>query len=376
MADIFFSSVSNLTSSTVSDGFKNALINSVVGYLFSDTSSMSVSREFNSTSSIIISTNAPGLDLENRFISLSNIGITSISDINSTRIFNSQSDISISTVSEAIILNSFASEANITITIEDVESKYKIVGYEKLEYFTVPWTPEHIKHFYPKFQDLIRVFLRYLDYNSIYKTLTLSNNNDLNKIFPEFLDKYLDQYLNNTIDLTKYDLTPNNKQLFLMISRLLSNSKGTKKAFSYLFRSLTDIRIANEDINISVDKIITEFIESESWWTGGLIKYHDGVYIHDGSIDHSADFAKPFTYQFKIDQSRETMLPLIQKVHPAGFQQEFLIEMNYEDDVNVSDVLKTTSTYFHYFNYGGGQTDYLHDGTIDHSGSHQIIIDT
>jgi hypothetical protein len=351
------------------------------------------SSVFESTADIASATTDVTVNLENQFFSTADIQtvtqdvllesfgiIRSDVDIQTSttatalvqRYFNSQSDAVFSTSSvPAVRAWAFSSSPNVEFSLDGIYAKYSISGIKKLEYFTTPWTPDHLEYMYPKFKDFVRVFLRYLDYNSIHKTLTLTNNNDLNKIFPEFLSSYLDQYLNGVIDFTKYDLTYNNKQLFILLSRLLNNSKGTQKAFSYLFRSLTNIRIANEDINISVDKIIAEFIENESWLTGGDVWYHDGTYNYDGTIDHEADIAKPYTYQFKIDQSRETMLPLIRSVHPAGFQQEFLIDMGFEDTVGQEGEIELSTTYYHYYSYGvADKTGWLHDGTITYSESH------
>lgn len=345
-------------------------------------------------------TSMPDIVTINAFSSTANITNTTVSDIGIAIFFNSVSNCVANTISDIDFFVAFNSVSNIQTSIDNASIDYKIGGYKKLEYLTNSFTPKHVEHFNPKFKDLIRVFLRYLDYFPMFKTLTLEKNNNLNTIFPEFIDYYLDQYLNNTIDLSKYQLTENNKKLLLLLSRLINNSKGTQKAFSYLFRSLTNIRIANEDIQISVDKIVTEFIENESWWSGGTIKYYDDTYTYDGSVDHEADFAKPFTYQFKIDQSLDTMLPLIKSVHPAGFQQEFLLEMNFEDDLNSDDELNTTITYYHFYcskldtvlgaspdiavGIGGddslgiissqtSETKYYHDGSIDYSGSHQVI---
>lgn len=340
-----------------------------------DTTLIAVSTDLSSVLSIESSplSSIVTLRVFSSFSSSANISINTISDAHAEKSFVSSLPIVFDT-STPVIGKSVSIVVSIEINTSDIDAYYKITGNKKLEYLVNKFTPDHIEYFNPKFKDLFRVFLRYLDYNPIYKTLTITNNNDLNKIFPEFLDNYLNQYLNNIIDLDKYDLTEKNKQLFLLLSRLLNNSKGTQKAFSYLFRSLTDIRIANEDITIAVDKIITDYIENETWWNYPNPLYHDGTYYHDGVITHNASVRRPFTYQFKIDQSVETMLPLIRAVHPAGFQREFLIEMDFEDEQELNDVLKTSTTYYHFYSSGvPNRTIYYHDGTIDRSGSHITI---
>jgi len=366
----------NVTTDTQSDASVERQLSSVVNKVFSGISDIQATRAFNSIADLTTSTTDIDLLKENLFLSASNIATTTTAPaIQSIRMLDSAANITTDTQSSAEIFNSFSSAVNITTAIEDLAADYKIAGIKKLEYLTNHFTPDHYQYFYPKFRDLIRTFLRFLDYNSIYKTLTLTNNNNLNTIFPEFINYYLDQFLNNVIDLDKYGLTNRNKQLFVMISRLLLNSKGNQQSFDYLFRSLTNIQIANEDNPIDIDKIITEFIEDESWWSGANPLYYDGTYNYDGAINHDATFNRPFTYQFKIDQNRKTMIPLIRAVHPAGFQQEFLIEMDFEDDASFNDVAQTTTTYFHYYNYGEpNATGYLYDGSITYSGSHDEVL--
>ena len=370
--DRSFASQADMVTSDQSSIRAERRLASTVNNLFTGISDIEATRAFNSAAAMVTST-ASAAAVEFRFDSIAAPQISTASSGNAERDFVSSLSIATSTVSELIRMSSFASLAAISVSAPDFELKYKIAGYKKLEYLTDSFVPDHIQYYNPKYKDLVRVFLRFLDYNSMFKTLNLASNNDLNKIFTEFLDYYLDQYLYGMVDLSKYELTDRNKQLFLLLSRILNNSKGTRKAFSYLFNSLTDIRIANEDVKISVDKIVTEFIEDESWWDLGDVKYHDGVYLRDGSITYEAEIPRPFTYQFKIDQSRETMLPLIRSVHPAGFQQEFLIEMDQADSQSTSDLIDTTTTYYHFYSYGvSGKTWYTHDGSIDRSGSHQV----
>jgi hypothetical protein len=266
----------------------------------------------------------------------------------------------------------FSTTINAQTNTTNVDLHYTIGGDKKFEHLKSMFIPSHIEYFYPKFKDFIQVFLRYLDHTTMFKTLNLHNNNDLNKIYTEFLDDYLNTYLYDTIDLNKYQLNDENKRLFLLLSKTIHNLKGNVKAFKFLFNSFTNIRAYDDGDIIDIDKITTEFIENESWWDEGIIKYYDATYDYDGIIDHSADFAKPFTYQFLINQSREIMLPLIKSVHPAGFDFEFLITKEFEDQTEPQDILQTDTTYFHYYNYGGGQTDYLYDGTINYAPSRTI----
>ena len=267
----------------------------------------------------------------------------------------------------------FSTTIPVQTNTTDVDLNYIVSGFKKLEYLTNSFVPTHIEYYHPKFKEFMQVFLRYLDQNSMFKTLNLINNNDLNKMYEEFLDDYVNMYLYDTIDLDKYQLNDENKRFFILLSKLMHNLKGNVKAFAFLFNSFSDIRIADDELVIGVDKITAEFIENEAWWDEGIIKYYDGVHSYDGTEDYSAEFSKPFTYQFKIDQARGIMLPLVRSVHPAGFLYEFLVKNNFDDDLQPQDILQTSTTYYHFYSSGEvGATPYTYDGTINYVSSRTI----
>ena len=275
------------------------------------------------------------------------------------------------------IINAFATHSLIEL---DTQSNIQIIGTSnipvaprKIQYLTDSLVPDNIHFNFPKYKEFIRAFLKYLDLTSIKSTVNILNNVNINYVYKEFIDDYLGMYLNEVLDLSKYRLTDENKRKILNLSRILHNLKGNKKSFDFLFRTLTNIVIANEDKNINIDRIVTEYIENEEWWNIELVKYYDAVYLYDGSQDHTAIYSKPFNYQFKIDQSRETMLPLIRALHPAGFNYEFLIEIPFMDDMSIAEVLDVKTRYFHFYSYDvPNMTNYYYNGQITHSLYHEV----
>lgn len=290
------------------------------------------------------------------------------------RWFNSTSNINsltndVSNLETSVLFNSII---NIVSVTEKISETSVLKNNKKLEYLIDSFVSNNTIENNEKFKDLMQVFLRYLDNNAIYKALNLPENNNLNNIYPEFIDNFMNMYLNNVIDNNKYDLDYKNKLRFMALSRILNNSKGSQSSFSYLFNSLSNIRVADNDINIDIDKIITEYVENESWWEG-YINYRDASNFYDSTIDHSINVPRPFTYQFKIDQTQSSMKELIGQVHPAGFQQEFLIDMNFEDESELVDELIVNTTYYHFYSgYTANKTTYYHDGTITRAGFHII----
>lgn len=242
---------------------------------------------------------------------------------------------------------------------------------KKIQYIVDDVISDSVEYKYPKFKELIKSYFKYLDLTSIKTTLNIQNNCNINTVYDEYVDSYLNNLFNGVIDLNKYGLTNENKKRFLQLSRILNNLKGNEKAFDFLFRTFTDIRVAQDDISIDIDKIIVDFIENESWWDPTEAHFYDGTIFYDGTYDHAVDFQRPFTYQFLIDQSRESMLPLIRTVHPAGFEYEFLLQAVFEDSQQVVDEINMTARYFHYYAYGEpDMTDYFYDGTITYSEYH------
>lgn len=235
--------------------------------------------------------------------------------------------------------------------------------YKKLQYLTDALITPFIKSNHPKWSQLIRAYLEFLDENAINRVLNILDNINSNTIYSELLDDYLDQMLRDVIDLDRYGLDEDNKKLFVGLAEFIHNMKGNRKAFNFLFNSFTNFTIPTTSGDIGIDKVAIDLIEDEDWWIPGIFRFYNAEIDYDGTSIYEFDAGRPFTYIFKVDQPEPTIIDLIRKVHPAGFLRLFLIEVHFSDEVQVTDeadLLTTTTTYEHYYN-----ANYDYDGEFE-----------
>jgi len=207
---------------------------------------------------------------------------------------------------------------------------------KKLEYITETILPKHLIDQYPKYVDFIKVYLRFLDENYSNKILNITDNCETNTIYDELLDDYLNNYFKDVVNLDRYELTNQNKRRVLELSKLIMNTKGNKKSFESLFKSLTNIVIHDPDENVNVDEFNIVYSESE------------------GTL---------FTYTFEVDINYDRVQDLIEQVHPAGFQSVFNIApFDLQDKVEVEDEFYAEVSTFAQYN---GQ--YQYNGTIQYN---------
>lgn len=235
---------------------------------------------------------------------------------------------------------------------------------KKLKYIINSLLPRHVKDNYPNWIKIIKAYLEFLDDSYYNKIIEIQKNANINNIYSELLDDYLATYFKDIIDLDKYQLTDANKRLFLSLSKFITNLKGNKKSFDFLFKSLTNFVIADPTDDIDVDKIAIGYYEDESWWGPSDINFYNGAINYDGSEVYDAVISKPFTYRFTIDQGRDSIIDLIRKVHPAGFFFEFFTQLDFVDSQQMTEELTTDVTYFFYYN-----DSYKYDGKAYYSGS-------
>lgn len=243
---------------------------------------------------------------------------------------------------------------------------------KKLEYLVNSLLQKHIVDNYPKYVDFIKVWLRFIDENYATKILSIQDNTDADTVYSELLDLYLNQYFKDVIDLTKFELTDQNKRIYLTLSKFINNLKGNKKSIDFLFRLLSNFRIADEAGNVDIGKVDVLFEENEDWWLTGDTHYHDGTYIYDGTIDHTANLPRPFTYRFTLSEEREAIINLIESIHPAGFEREFLTVWTDSDDQSTTDLLSIILTVYNYYNQDNSEI--LHNGVRVHNASQNFTV--
>ncbi len=210
--------------------------------------------------------------------------------------------------------------------------------YKKIQYLIDSFVLPFIRNQHPKWTELILTYLKFLDENSMYDTLNITDNVNVNVMFSDLLDDFLNIYFKDVIDLNKFGLNDDNKRLFIALSKLIHNLKSTKTSYGFFFNSLTDFSIPSDSGDINVNDLVIELQEKPEWWLLGN------------------EPTRPFTYIFKIDETELTNLKeLIKEVHPAGFLQLFLYEVDETDYIDANDCLELDITYGTFYN---GKYDY------------------
>ncbi len=210
--------------------------------------------------------------------------------------------------------------------------------YKKIQYLIDSFVLPFIRSQHPKWTELILTYLKFLDENAMNSTLNITDNVNVNAMFSDLLDDFLDIYFKDVIDLNKFGLNDDNKRLFIALSKLIHNLKSTKTSYGFFFNSLTDFSIPSDTGDINVNDLVIELEEKPEWWLLGN------------------EPTRPFTYIFKIDEAELTNLKeLIKEVHPAGFLQLFKYEIDETDYVNANDCLELDITYGNFYN---GKYDY------------------
>ena len=214
---------------------------------------------------------------------------------------------------------------------------------KKLEYITETLLPKHLIDQYPKYVDFIRVYLRFLDQTYSDKILKITDNCNTNTVYDELLDDYLNNYFKDVVNLDRYELTSQNKRRLLELSKLIMNSKGNKKSFEALFKSLTDIVIHDPDENTEVDEFNIVYSDSP----GNL-----------------------YTYEFEVDIDFDKVSDLIEQVHPAGFRTIFNIApFDIPEGITISDEFYAEVSSFSQYN-----GDHQYNGAIQYSANSVLEI--
>lgn len=215
---------------------------------------------------------------------------------------------------------------------------------KKLEYITKSLLTPFLRDNYPLWHDLIKGYLKYLD-NSFYsKIINLTDNNNSFTIYSELLDDYLELYFNGMIDMQQYQLTDDNKRIYIALSKYIFGLKGNKKALDFLFKSLSDVQVLTDNGFVTIDQINIDYFENESWWPSTY----------------------PFTYKFTVDESYTALRDLICSVHPAGFNYEFSQQFPFMDSISMSDEINMTSILIP--TYRNDITEIFYDGSITYGG--------
>lgn len=259
---------------------------------------------------------------------LNNIGLNSIEVDNIVVVANSiisisDSGVVVSTKNIITPVNNIISITNTNVVIEHHTTStvlrqhaYSYKYNKKLQYVIHHLLSGNINDNYPNLVLLFKALAKYEDDDGPYsKSMFITDNNQYSTIYPELIDEYFDELFNNVIDTTKYEITQENKRLFISISSMIHNLKGNIKSQDFLFKYMENIIIEDDnDDQYNIDKFTYSYTEDESWWETATYK--------------------PFTYEIKFDQPRDAIRELVESVHPAGFDFEFVTELNFIDELD------------------------------------------
>ena len=232
------------------------------------------------------------------------------------------------TITTTVIIqpeNCFISLTNSTVVVEqhlsstlEREHAYSYKDNKKLQYIIQHLLSGNINDNYPNLVLLFKALAEYEDAGGAYsKSMFMTENNQYSTIYPELIDEFYNDFFNNVIDETKYELTQENKRLFISIAAMIHNLKGNIKSQDFLFKYMENIIIEDDnDDQYNIDKFTYSYVEDESWWETATYK--------------------PFTYEITFDQPREAIRELVESVHPAGFDFEFVTELNFIDELDDS----------------------------------------
>ena len=215
---------------------------------------------------------------------------------------------------------------------------------KKLEYIAKTLLTPFLRDNHPMWGELIEGYLKYLDDTFYKKIINITENNSSFGIYSELLDDYLELYFNGMIDTTKYQLTDTNKRIYIALSKYIFGLKGNKKALEFLFNSLSDVQVLTDNGYVTIDEINMEYFEDESWWPD----------LHQ------------YIYRFTVDESYAAVRNLVQSVHPAGFNYEFVTYFNFADIVPQDDEITMYTTIIPLYNIT--TTERFYNGAVTYGG--------
>lgn len=224
--------------------------------------------------------------------------------------------------------------------------------YKKIQYLIDSLVIPFLKNQHPKWRELILAYLKYLDQSSLNKSLNIADNDSVDDMYSELLDDFLNLYFKDVVDLNKFGINEDNKRLFISLSKLIGNLKSTKTSFGFFFNSFTDFSIPSSGGDINVNDLSITLEEHEEWWL------------------ENNDPTRPFTYVFKINETELTNLKeLIREVHPAGFVQLFLYEVEFEEFMHGTDCLELSINFGAFYN-----GKYYYDAQIEVEGIPMVLL--
>ncbi len=191
--------------------------------------------------------------------------------------------------------------------------------------------PEYYYTRYPQYIKFLYGFIDFVDQECAQDIMNITDNLDPDKITDTFIDDYFEQYCKNLLDTTQYQLTNENKRLFLSISKLLYNNKGKKLSFDIALKYLTRFFVYSDENY--VETIDYTVIENSDYW----MSYDPPYYIPGNYLPYK----NAYTYTIQGDFRRNLIVSMIDQLNPVGFYPEFLFPVDGTDSFYIADAIET-----------------------------------
>lgn len=204
---------------------------------------------------------------------------------------------------------------------------------KRLRHFIDTKIPEYYHKLYPSLVNFIYGFVDFVDQECAMDIMNITNNLDPDKINTRFLDSYFNQYCKDLIDQNRYQLTDENKRLFMSIAKLLYNNKGKKLSFDISLKYLTQFFVFNDENY--VDKIEYELVEDVKFW--------EREWVHHYTGETYRPHQKPYTYLIKGDFTRELTSTMVENLNPVGFYPEFQFPVENVESYNIATAIEQFS---------------------------------
>lgn len=185
--------------------------------------------------------------------------------------------------------------------------------------------PEYYYKRYPYLLQFIYGFINFVDLECAKDIMNLTENLDPDTINDKFLDDYFDQYCKNLLS-DSYQLTDENKRLFLSLSKFLYNNKGRKLSFDIALKYLTRYFVYSDENY--VETIDYEVIENVDYWSS---------YETQPPIAFEVlPFLNPYTYTIRGDFKKRLVVSMIEQLNPVGFYPEFQFPIESTETWNIT----------------------------------------
>lgn len=199
------------------------------------------------------------------------------------------------------------------VACDVIETDERSLEYKKrLDYLISSLVSTHVYN--EEVQELIRVFLMYLDERIYQKILSLSQLQFEDDWFVEVL---YDQFCRHIVNENFVKLSIQDKKKIYKIGKFISNLKGTKVSLDSILGLLNQTTLSNSQGKFVFENVLDYVNESES----------------NLDIDEDPNpklFIAPLTYGFESKQLFNNLDDVLEPIHPIGFRYSITFKELYD----------------------------------------------